>query len=74
MFGFIRKLFAPRIVISSGADAEALKILMDAKNKKPEERTSEERIALHQLTLTQMKHGSQADREMAERIENATNR
>jgi len=71
MFGFIRKLFAPRIVISSRADIRAFKTLIEAINKKPHEQTPKERAALHQLTLTQMQYGSQADRETAERIESA---
>ena len=66
MFGFIRKLFAP-----SRADIRAFKTLIEAINKKPHEQTPKERAALHQLTLTQMQYGSQADRETAERIESA---
>ena len=66
MFGFIRKLFAP-----SRADIRAFKTLIEAINKKPHEQTPKERAALHQLTLTQMQYGSQADRETAERNESA---
>lgn len=71
MFGFIRKIFAPSIVISSKADIKAFRTLIEANNKKAHERTPKDRATLHQLTLTQMRHGSQADREMAESIESA---